>query len=229
MGLRNPTSGGIPSIDSVLAGAGLTGSGTVLAVGAGAGISVAADSVALDLTYAPTWTGVHTFQRNAIGTTTAPETDAGVAAVNATAATVSVLQDAPPLYFKGSGWNTTTVATHTIEGALVFVASSAASGIRHGTFQWRIKEANIASGAWTTYLTLSSAGTLNINSGTLSFGASAQSITDPNGNEYIKWVATVSSAINEITIANAAASSSPSITATGGDTDIGLILSAKGA
>jgi hypothetical protein len=52
-------------IAGVTAGAGLTGGGTsgtvTLDVGAGNGISVAADSVALDLTYSPTWSGTHTF------------------------------------------------------------------------------------------------------------------------------------------------------------------------
>lgn len=47
-------------IDAVIAGAGLTASGGTLAVGAGTGISVAADAVALDLTAALTWTGLQT-------------------------------------------------------------------------------------------------------------------------------------------------------------------------
>ena len=48
------------------AGAGLTGGGTLAAdrtfnVGAGFGITVAADTVAVDQTMVPTWTGIHTF------------------------------------------------------------------------------------------------------------------------------------------------------------------------
>lgn len=51
---------------SGIAGNGLTGGGNIasdftLNVGAGAGISVAADSVAVDVAYAFTWTGDHTF------------------------------------------------------------------------------------------------------------------------------------------------------------------------
>lgn len=50
----------------ITAGAGLTGGGDLLAdrtlaVGAGTGISVAADTVAVDQTFAPTWSGLHTF------------------------------------------------------------------------------------------------------------------------------------------------------------------------
>ncbi|MBI3654090.1 MAG: hypothetical protein HY231_23920 [Acidobacteria bacterium] len=51
---------------TITAGAGLIGTGDLSAnrtfdVGAGAGISVAADSVAIDQSFNPTWTGAHTF------------------------------------------------------------------------------------------------------------------------------------------------------------------------
>lgn len=49
---------------SELAGAGLTAATGILAVGAGNGISVAADSVAVNQAYSFTWTGTHTFQTN---------------------------------------------------------------------------------------------------------------------------------------------------------------------
>ena len=52
-------------------------------------------------------------------------------------------------------------------------------------------------------------------------------IADVNGNEEIKFVATPS-AVNEITVANSAANNAPSISATGGDTNIDLNLAAKG-
>jgi len=52
-------------------------------------------------------------------------------------------------------------------------------------------------------------------------------INDANGAEIIKLTAT-SSAVNEITIANAAAGSGPTISATGTGTNINLNLSAKG-
>lgn len=53
------------------------------------------------------------------------------------------------------------------------------------------------------------------------------SIVDASTNEYIKFVAT-SSAINEMTVTNATTGNAPSIAATGGDTNVGLILKGKG-
>ena len=52
-------------------------------------------------------------------------------------------------------------------------------------------------------------------------------IGDENSNEQIKF-STTASATNEITIANAAAGNSPVISATGGDTNVGLTLTPKG-
>lgn len=52
-------------------------------------------------------------------------------------------------------------------------------------------------------------------------------IADANGNELIKGT-TTSSAVNEITVANAATGSAPTIAATGGDSNIDLTLSGKG-
>lgn len=52
-------------------------------------------------------------------------------------------------------------------------------------------------------------------------------ISDTNGNESIKFTATAS-AVNEITIANAATGNGPTISATGGDTNIPLTLAPKG-
>lgn len=48
----------------ITAGAGLTKTGNTLDVGAGTGISVAADSVAVDQAFTATWTGVHTFNND---------------------------------------------------------------------------------------------------------------------------------------------------------------------
>ena len=52
-------------------------------------------------------------------------------------------------------------------------------------------------------------------------------LADANGNELIIFT-TTASAVNEITIANAATGNAPSITATGGDTNIDLNIGAKG-
>jgi len=53
-------------------------------------------------------------------------------------------------------------------------------------------------------------------------------LNDSNGNELLKVVATPS-AINELTLTNAATGSAPSLTATGGDADVSLNLVPKGA
>lgn len=53
------------------------------------------------------------------------------------------------------------------------------------------------------------------------------SINDASGNEVIKTPATAS-AVNEITVTNAATGANPTITATGGDTNVGLEFAPKG-
>jgi len=53
-------------------------------------------------------------------------------------------------------------------------------------------------------------------------------IEDDSNNEYIKFSKTAS-AVNEITLANAATGNSPIISATGGDTNVGITLTPKGA
>ena len=58
--------------------------------------------------------------------------------------------------------------------------------------------------------------------------ASSGFIADANGNELIIFT-TTASAVNEITYANAAASGHPTITTTGSDTNINLVLSPKGS
>jgi hypothetical protein len=52
-------------------------------------------------------------------------------------------------------------------------------------------------------------------------------VIDTNGNELLKVTATTS-AVNEVTLANAATGVSPTLTASGGDTNIGFKLVAKG-
>lgn len=58
--------------------------------------------------------------------------------------------------------------------------------------------------------------------------ATAGEIDDANGNELIRFPATVSSAVNEVTVSNSATTVAPSIAATGDDTDISLNLVSKG-
>ena len=57
--------------------------------------------------------------------------------------------------------------------------------------------------------------------------ANAGFVADANGNEEIIFT-TTGSAVNEFTVANAATGGSPTIAATGGDTNIGLTLQGKG-
>lgn len=53
-------------------------------------------------------------------------------------------------------------------------------------------------------------------------------INDSNGNELIK-LTTTASAVNELTIANAATGNAPSIAASGDNTDVGIAINPKGA
>ena len=57
--------------------------------------------------------------------------------------------------------------------------------------------------------------------------ANAGFVADANGNEQIIFT-TTGSAVNELTLANAATGGSPTIAATGGDTNVGLTLQGKG-
>jgi hypothetical protein len=68
----------------------------------------------------------------------------------------------------------------------------------------------------------------NITDVNANFSASSfPQINDTNGNEELKFTAT-SSAVNEITITNAATGNRPNIAVTGDDTNIGLSVSTKG-
>ncbi len=57
--------------------------------------------------------------------------------------------------------------------------------------------------------------------------AADQPIGDSSGNELIKFTKAVS-AVNEVTVANAATGANPSLTATGGDSNIGMDFQGKG-
>jgi len=81
----------------------------------------------------------------------------------------------------------------------------------------------ISTATITTHLSLSGASITGATSPQIITG-----INDANGNELIKVTATAS-AVNEITLANAATGSGPIISATGGDTNIGLDVKMKAA
>jgi hypothetical protein len=57
--------------------------------------------------------------------------------------------------------------------------------------------------------------------------AGDQPILDSAGNEYLKFVKTTT-AVNELTVTNAATATNPSLSATGGDTNVGIDLQSKG-
>src|SRR3990167_5798716 len=64
--------------------------------------------------------------------------------------------------------------------------------------------------------------------GALAFNAGGSAINDSNGNELIKVTATAS-AVNELTIANAATGNAPILSATGGDTNVDIVLFPQGS
>lgn len=70
-------------------------------------------------------------------------------------------------------------------------------------------------------------GNVTFNTGNLVVGTSGKGIVDTNGNESMLFTATAS-AVNELTVANAATGNAPSISATGSDTNIPVNLIAKG-
>ena len=75
--------------------------------------------------------------------------------------------------------------------------------------------------------TVSETGVQTLTNKTLTTPVIAQ-INDANGNEELIFTAT-GSAVNELTIANAATGNNPTISATGGDTNVGITLTPKGA
>ena len=108
------------------------------------------------------------------------------------------------------------IATLTVNGnGATLVGTPGALGIG-GFFTIRF---NALQGTWYT-LSSNTAGSF----GTLTLSGS---INDVNGNELVRVSATAS-AVNEITVANAAAGAAPVISATGNDTNISLNLAGKG-
>ena len=71
-------------------------------------------------------------------------------------------------------------------------------------------------------------GTQTLTNKTLTSPKIGTSILDTNGNELLTLTAT-SSAVNELTYANAATGNKPTLTASGGDTNIGVSIQPKGS
>ena len=89
----------------------------------------------------------------------------------------------------------------------------------YNEFNGSIAAANLASSAVTTAKIAASAVT--------DAKTAFTSLPDTNGNEFIKFAQTAS-AVNEVTVTNNATGSAPSLSATGGDTNINLSLTGKG-
>lgn len=107
--------------------------------------------------------------------------------------------------------------------ALVFCDSTGS-----GTFYNAVED--LAAGATiagTEIVTVSGTQTLTNKTLTAPKFADGGFLADSNGNELIV-LDSVASAVNEITVANSATGNSPSIAATGGDTNLDLLLAAKG-
>jgi len=75
---------------------------------------------------------------------------------------------------------------------------------------------------------VSTDGTQTLTNKTLTSPKIGTKISDTNGNELLKLTAT-SSAVNELTLANAATGNNPSFTASGDDTNIGVSILPKGS
>ena len=86
-----------------------------------------------------------------------------------------------------------------------------------------IKEISLATAG-----TVTETGTQTLTNKTLTSPKIGTSILDTNGNELFKLTAT-SSAVNELTYANAATGNKPTFTASGGDTNIGVSIQPKGS
>ena len=86
-----------------------------------------------------------------------------------------------------------------------------------------IKEVSLATAG-----TVTETGTQTLTNKTLTSPKIGTSILDTNGNELFLLTAT-SSAVNQLTYANAATGNKPTLTASGGDTNIGVSIQPKGS
>lgn len=143
--------------------------------------------------------------------------------------------------------NATTITNNSVTGAMIALGSDAQGDVMYynGTDWVRLAagtngqflqtQGAAANPQWATPAgsgdmllgtaqTVTAAKTFNV--GTLKI-ASGGDLVDANGNELFKFTATAS-AVNEITVANAATGSGPTITASGGDTNIDVTIAGKG-
>ena len=103
----------------------------------------------------------------------------------------------------------------------VLVSGEAGITVPNGQKAYVYNDGTDVGDAFTWLSTLELGGDLRLTSGA--------AIDDANGNELTKFPSTVASAVNELTVSNAATGASPSISATGGDTNIDITLTPKGS
>lgn len=123
-----------------------------------------------------------------------------------------------------SGGNFSTGGTFSTTGAFSTAAAFTTSGANALTLT-TTGSTNVTLPTTGTLATL--AGTETFTNKTLTTPRIGTSLNDTNGNEVIRTPATAS-AINDITVTNAAIGNAPAITATGDDTNINLRLAGKG-
>lgn len=109
-----------------------------------------------------------------------------------------------------------------LSGSVVTASNVSASAITSGTIA-----ASAVSVGNLNFSPITASSTDTLTNKTLTSPKIGTSILDTNGNELALLTAT-SSAVNEITLANAATGNAPQISATGGDTNISLDLRGKG-
>ncbi len=121
--------------------------------------------------------------------------------------------------------NTASVAT-----GLKLTGAAAAAGVDLTVLSSGTNENLTINAKGSGTITLNSTGTGNVKLGvaTLSF-PTAGILADTNGNELIKFPSTVASAVNEFTVTNSATGNPVLIAATGGDTNVGVKINAKGS
>ena len=118
-------------------------------------------------------------------------------------------------YVSGSGASVTFSATDKGDKLVFASASDGTNPI--------IKDVSLATAG-----TVTETGTQTLTNKTLTSPKIGTSILDTNGNELFLLTAT-SSAVNQLTYANAATGNKPTLTASGGDTNIGVSIQPKGS
>ena len=155
-----------------------------------------------------------------VGTTTATASDTGNLTI-ATGTLVANVEGNVTGNTSGSSGSTTgNAATATALASAVNIAGQSFDG--SGAIN--IASTDLSNTSAIALLTA----TQTLSGKTLTAPKIGTSILDTNGNELALLTAT-SSAVNEFTIANAATGANPTISATGGDTNIGITLTPKGS